>query len=144
MKTGTRIKERREKTKMRFKKRKGFVRAILEVRLQHVLLPNKKALSKMISTVFKKGTLDLEENHMHHYSTMVSLTYDTSQVKYEFDLKMSANKFYEIRHISQTIHQNELKFYNGILDIYNYILVNFICLSSNEVLEHIILGGRIY
>jgi hypothetical protein len=33
MKTGTRIKERREKTKMRFKKRKGFVRAILEVRL---------------------------------------------------------------------------------------------------------------
>jgi hypothetical protein len=27
MKTGTRIKERREKTKMRFKKRKGIVRA---------------------------------------------------------------------------------------------------------------------
>jgi len=72
----------------------------LEVRLQHVLLPNKKALSKMISTVSKKATLVLEENHMHHYSTTASLTHDTSQVKSEFDLKIYANKFYEIRHIS--------------------------------------------
>jgi hypothetical protein len=78
MKTGIRIKERREQTKTRFKKRKRFVRAILEVRLQHVLLPNKKALSKMISTISKKATLELEENHMHHYSTTASLTHDTS------------------------------------------------------------------
>jgi hypothetical protein len=84
---------------MRFKKRKGFLKATLEVRLQHVLLPNKKALFKMISTVLRKATLEFEENHMCHHSTTISLTYDTSQVKSEFDLKMYANYFYEIRHI---------------------------------------------
>jgi hypothetical protein len=53
----------------------------------------------MISTVLRKATLEFEENHMCHHSTTISLTYDTSQVKSEFDLKMYANYFYEIRHI---------------------------------------------
>jgi hypothetical protein len=49
---------------------------------------------------------------------------DTNKVKYEFNLKMSIDQFCEIMHISQTVHQNELKFFKEILDTWNYILVN--------------------
>jgi hypothetical protein len=38
---------------------------------------------------------------------------------------MSSDYFYEMRHISQTVDWNELKSYRKILDIWNYILVNF-------------------
>jgi hypothetical protein len=41
---------------------------------------------------------------------------DTNQVKSKFDLKMSANRFCVIRHTSQIVHWNELKFYREILD----------------------------
>ena len=41
---------------------------------------------------------------------------DTNKVKYEFNLKMSTDKFCEIMHISQTVHQNELNFFKKILD----------------------------
>jgi hypothetical protein len=38
---------------------------------------------------------------------------------------MFVNQFCEIRYISQTIHRIELKFYEKILDTWNYIVVNF-------------------
>jgi hypothetical protein len=41
---------------------------------------------------------------------------DTNQVRSEFDLKISIDQFYEIKHISQIIYWNELKFYREILD----------------------------
>ena len=49
---------------------------------------------------------------------------DTNQVRSEFGLKMSIDQFYEINHIYQTVHCNELKFYVVILDTWNYILLN--------------------
>jgi hypothetical protein len=49
---------------------------------------------------------------------------DANQVMSKFGLKMSSNKFCEIEHISQIVHQNELRFYKEILDMWNYILVN--------------------
>jgi hypothetical protein len=50
---------------------------------------------------------------------------DTNQVRSEFDLKMFANQFCKIKHISRIIHQIKPKIYRKILDTWNYIVVNF-------------------
>ena len=42
-----------------------------------------------------------------------------------FDIKMSANQFFKIRYISQTVHQKKLKVYMDILDTWNYIFLIF-------------------
>jgi len=41
---------------------------------------------------------------------------DTNQVMSKFSVKMSSDKFCEIEHLSQIVHQNELRFYKEILD----------------------------
>jgi hypothetical protein len=41
---------------------------------------------------------------------------DMNQVKSEFGLKISADQFCKIKHISQIVHQNELNIYREILD----------------------------
>jgi hypothetical protein len=46
------------------------------------------------------------------------------QVRFEFGLKMSADQFCEIRHISQTIYCKNMKFYREILDTWIYIFLN--------------------
>jgi hypothetical protein len=40
-------------------------------------------------------------------------------------MKMFADQFFKIGHISQTVHQNKLKVYMDILDTWNYIFLNF-------------------
>ena len=50
---------------------------------------------------------------------------DTNQVRSEFNLKMFANQFCKIKHISRTVHQIKPKIYREILDTWNYIVVNF-------------------
>jgi hypothetical protein len=41
---------------------------------------------------------------------------DENQVRSEFGLKIFTDQFCEIKHIYQTVHLNELKFYIEILD----------------------------
>jgi hypothetical protein len=59
--------------------------------------------------ILQLGTDLLTLEHVHH-DTNLSLNLfkeredDTNQVMFEFGLKMSADQFYEIRHISQTVH----------------------------------------
>jgi len=55
-----------------------------------------------------------------------------NQVRSEFGFKISADQFCKMRYISQTVHQNKLKYYRKILDIWNYILVNFQVKWSSE------------
>jgi hypothetical protein len=50
---------------------------------------------------------------------------DTNQVRSKFGLKMFVDQFCEIGHISQTIHQNKLKFYKEILDTWKEVFVIF-------------------
>jgi hypothetical protein len=45
---------------------------------------------------------------------------------------MLAGQFYEIMHISQTVHWIELKFYMEILETWNCILINFQVKWSSE------------
>jgi hypothetical protein len=40
-----------------------------------------------------------------------------NQVRSEFGFKISADQFCKMRYISQTVHQNKLKYYRKILDI---------------------------
>jgi hypothetical protein len=50
---------------------------------------------------------------------------DTNQVRFEFDFKIYGDQFWEIEHVSQIVHRNEIKLYRKILDICNYSLVYF-------------------
>jgi len=46
---------------------------------------------------------------------------DINQLRSDFGLKIFVGQFCEIKHISQKIHRNKLKFYREIQDIWNYI-----------------------
>jgi len=47
---------------------------------------------------------------------IVFIINDINPIRFEFNLKISINQFYNIKHISQIIYQNELKVYREILD----------------------------
>jgi hypothetical protein len=67
----------------------------------------------------------VEKETLYISETFFARENDTNQVRSEFGLKMYADKFYEIKHISQTVHHNELAFYMEILNTWKYILVTF-------------------
>jgi hypothetical protein len=52
----------------------------------------------------------VEKETLYISETFFARENDTNQVRSEFGLKMYADKFYEIKHISQTVHHNELAF----------------------------------
>jgi hypothetical protein len=98
---------------------------------------NKVLLSFDNNVVLWLGTDLLTLEYVFHYTNSRLILFkegedDMIEVRFEFSLKISADQFCEIRHISQTIYWKNMKFYNEILDTWIYILLNVQVKWSSE------------